>query len=136
MDPMKMNFRSTAVVTGKPGVFRPERTVDSGKTAAPSAQSFGEVLSQELDKTSPGVAFSKHAAQRAAQRSIDLSEASMARLNEGVRLAEKKGLNDTLILVDRTAFLVNVPNNTVITAVSGNELDGNVFTNIDGTVVI
>lgn len=136
MDPMRINFRSTAVVTGKPGLVQPERAVTTGKTAA-SAQSFGEVLGQELEKaSSSGVAFSKHAAQRAAQRSIDLSETSMARLNEGVRLAEQKGLNDTLILVDRTAFLVNVPNNTVITAVSGNELDGNVFTNIDGTVVI
>jgi len=132
---MRINFRSTAVVTGKPGLVQPERAVTTGKTVTP-AQSFGEVLGQELEKASSGVAFSKHAAQRAAQRSIDLSEASMARLNEGVRLAEQKGLNDTLILVDRTAFLVNVPNNTVITAVSGNELDGNVFTNIDGTVVI
>ena len=83
-----------------------------------------------------GVSFSKHAAQRAAQRSIDLSADNIARLNAGVRLAEEKGLNDTLILVDKTAFVVNVRNNLVITAVHGTDLDGNVFTNIDGTVIM
>ena len=74
--------------------------------------------------------------QRAAQGSIDLSQPNLDRLNEGVRLAGEKGLNDTLILIDQTAFLVNVPNNKVITAVNGGDLTGNVFTNIDGTVII
>jgi flagellar operon protein len=132
MDVTRLDFRSTAVVTGTPALPQHQSLQDS----ADSTQSFDEVLHQELAKVSDGVSFSKHAALRAEQRSIDLSETSIARLNQGVRLAEQKGLNDTLILVDRTAFLVNVPNNTVITAVHGNDLNGNVFTNIDGTVVI
>lgn len=133
MDSVRMKFCSSPVVTGTPGLAQ---QAVSKQTAQPT-QSFEAVFQQELARANDtGVSFSKHAAQRAQQRSIDLSEASMARLNEGVRLAGMKGLNDTLILVDKTAFLVNVPNNTVITAVNGNELDGNVFTNIDGTVVM
>ena len=122
---------AAAVVTGKPGIAQPQ--------AVPQTQQPKESFSQVLDTLlleQEGVSFSKHAAQRAAQRSIDLSADNIARLNAGVRLAEEKGLNDTLILVDKTAFVVNVPNNLVITAVHGTDLDGNVFTNIDGTVIM
>ena len=122
---------AAAVVTGKPGIAQPQ--------AVPQTQQPKESFSQVLDtllQEQEGVSFSKHAAQRAAQRSIDLSADNIARLNAGVRLAEEKGLGDTLILVDKTAFVVNVPNNLVITAVHGTDLDGNVFTNIDGTVIM
>ncbi len=122
---------AAAVVTGKPGIAQPQ--------AVPQTQQPKESFSQVLDtllQEQEGVSFSKHAAQRAAQRSIDLSADNIARLNAGVRLAEEKGLNDTLILVDKTAFVVNVRNNLVITAVHGTDLDGNVFTNIDGTVIM
>lgn len=122
---------AAAVVTGKPGIAQPQ--------AVPQTQQPSESFSQVLDtllREQEGVSFSKHAAQRAAQRSIDLSADNIARLNAGVRLAEEKGLGDTLILVDKTAFVVNVPNNLVITAVHGTDLDGNVFTNIDGTVIM
>ena len=122
---------AAAVVTGKPGIAQPQ--------AVPQTQQPKESFSQVLDtllQEQEGVSFSKHAAQRAAQRSIDLSADNIARLNAGVRLAEEKGLNDTLFLVDKTAFVVNVRNNLVITAVHGTDLDGNVFTNIDGTVIM
>lgn len=132
MDDARLKFYSKPIVTGTPA-FRPEKT--SQPSAAPESGSFRDVLKQQLDQQS-GVAFSKHAASRVAERSIDLSAAQMDRLNKGVKLAEEKGLDDTLILIDRSAFLVNVKNNTVITAVGENDLNGNVFTNIDGTVII
>ncbi len=40
------------------------------------------------------------------------------------------------MLVDQLAFIVNIPNNTVVTAMQQNETDENVFTNIDGAVII
>lgn len=98
---------------------------------------FEQVLQGQLQARQEPVSFSKHAAQRVAQRGIQLPEASMARLHEGLRLAEEKGIDgNTLILVDQTAFVVNVKNNKVITALQSGELAGSVFTNIDGTVII
>ena len=73
---------------------------------------------------------------RVMERNIDLSDENIERLNEGVKLAGEKGLDDTLILLDNAAFIVSVRNNTVITTVNKEEMTGNVFTNIDGTVVI
>jgi flagellar operon protein len=98
-------------------------------------RSFSEILAERI-KANSNINFSKHAIERVAQRNVDLNEAHMERLNEGVRLASQKGLGETLILIDQTAFIVNAKNNTVITTVSGNDLKGNVFSNIDGTVII
>lgn len=137
MNSIHTSFRASPVVTGKPSISQtaPVRSTSTATQSPSQGTSFADVLHAQLSQ-SQGVSFSKHAVQRAAQRSIDLSKPNLDRLNEGVRLAEEKGLNDTLILIDQTAFLVNVPNNKVITAVNGNDLTGNVFTNIDGTVII
>lgn len=98
--------------------------------------SFAEALQQKLDEKS-GVEFSKHAMQRLEERSIDLEQDStLERLNRGVELAAGKGSSETLVLVGRNAFVVSVKNNKVITTLSDSELQGNVFTNIDSTVIV
>lgn len=135
MNPIHTNFRPQPVVTGKPSLSPKSPSFSTSQSVTQQSPSFADVLQNQLSQNE-GVSFSKHAVQRAAQRSIDLSQPNLDRLNEGVRLAGEKGLNDTLILIDQTAFLVNVPNNKVITAVNGGDLTGNVFTNIDGTVII
>lgn len=129
-----LNRFTLPVVTGTPSIG--SHTAEKGKqTTATANPSFQSVLNGQLEQQSK-LTFSKHAAARAEERNIDLSESKLARLNAGVKLAEAKGLNDTLILVDKTAFLVNIKNNKVITTVSREDLVGNVFTNIDGTVII
>ncbi len=140
MSDLKINRHPTPVVTGKPIYPLTGTTGSSQKETAVSTKadtgkmSFGQVLQQQLNQQQ--VSFSKHATERVTTRSINLSESNLGRLNEGVRLAEQKGLDDTLILIDKTAFVVNVRNRVVITAVNESELNGNVFTNIDGAVVV
>ena len=67
---------------------------------------------------------------------MDVSSEKLDRLNEGVRMAEEKGLREPLILLGTNAFVVNVKNNKVVTVVNEDSLKGTVFTNIDGTVMI
>ena len=50
--------------------------------------------------------------------------------------AGDKGINESLVLVDSLAFIVNVPNKTVVTAMDQTETDTNIFTNIDGAVIM
>lgn len=97
--------------------------------------SFGSIIEQKIRENSQ-IEFSKHAIKRVVEREIDLSTNQLERLNYGVQLALQKGLNEPLILVDRTAFVVNVTNNKVITTVNEDSLMGNVFTNIDGAVIV
>jgi flagellar operon protein len=80
--------------------------------------------------------FSAHATQRLNERKIQLDQATLVKVNEAVDKAAAKGLEDTLILTPNSALIVNVGNRTVITAMDRGQLQGNVFTNIDGAVVI
>lgn len=97
--------------------------------------SFGSIIEQKIRENSQ-IEFSKHAIKRVVEREIDLSTNQLERLNYGVQLASQKGLNEPLILIDKTAFVVNVTNNKVITTVNEDALLGNVFTNIDGAVIV
>ena len=96
--------------------------------------SFQEVLRKQ--NGSGEVRFSKHAAGRLAERNIELTTGQMERLNEGAAKAGQKGIRESLVLVDELAFIVNIPNNTVVTAMNQSDTAQNVFTNIDGAVII
>ncbi len=99
-------------------------------------ESFAEALKQKIEEKQ-GVEFSKHAMQRLSERSIDItSDNTLERLNKGVEIAAEKGSNESLVLVGNNAFVVSVKNNKVITTVSQEELKGNIFTNIDSTVIM
>ena len=99
--------------------------------------SFAEALKHKIQENGQGVEFSKHAIQRISERSIDLTEGdTLERLNKGVEIAADKGSSETLVLVDTNAFVVSVKNNKVITTISKEELQGNIFTNIDSTVIM
>lgn len=128
------NLRPFTITTGSVNPYFPESGTANAQNRA-DAPSFQELLRQEIENGG-GVEFSKHAAQRIEQRKVEMSADSLQRLNEGVKIAQQKGLDDTLILIDKTAFIVSAQNNKVITTVSGNDIKGNVFTNIDGTVIV
>lgn len=102
-----------------------------------AAASFDSVLKQKLSGTSENVQtlkFSKHAANRLVDRNITLSDNQIERLSDGTQKAGEKGIKDSLVVVDELAFIVNIPNKTVITAMEKTETSENVFTNIDGAV--
>ena len=112
------------------GKSRPELV---GKEQGPS---FQQILNEKRGVTQTNeLKFSKHASSRLDSRNIELSANQIERLLEGTSKAENKGINDSLVIVDELAFIVNVPNKTVITAINQNESENNIFTNIDGAVI-
>lgn len=96
--------------------------------------SFREILEKQNDAGE--VKFSRHAKGRLADRNIELTKGQMDRLNEGAVRAQEKGIRESLVLVDGLAFIVNIPNHTVVTAMNQQDTAENVFTNIDGAVII
>lgn len=102
--------------------------------ASSNSESFDSILKKVQDSDEQ-VKFSRHAANRLNDRSIEMSESQMERLNSAAAQASEKGINESLILVDQLAFIVNVPNKTVITAMNQNDNNNQVFTNIDGAVI-
>ncbi|MBP3339022.1 MAG: flagellar protein [Lachnospiraceae bacterium] len=100
--------------------------------------SFNQVLEQTRinSRNVSELKFSKHADLRLAQRNISLSEDQISRLNEGAKRAMEKGINESLVIMDDLTFIVNVKNSTVVTAMDMESSKENVFTNIDGAVII
>jgi flagellar operon protein len=108
-----------------PAARRPE--------AAPGGRAFGDVLASRLQ--AQPLRFSAHALQRIERRGITLDDSAVQRLQDGVQRAAAKGSRDSLVVVDGTAFVVSVPNRTVITAVDREHMREQVFTNIDSAVI-
>jgi flagellar operon protein len=95
----------------------------------------GERFSQALDAAQRELTFSAHARSRLQSRNLDMTPEVMGKLEKAVSGAQRKGSRDSLILLRDMAFIVNIPNRTVITAMDGNSMKENVFTNIDSTVI-
>ena len=96
--------------------------------------SFNDVLSRI--KSNDSIKFSKHAMDRLNSRNISLTEDEIGRINDGVNKAQSKGVREALIMMDNKVFVASVQNKTIITAVAGEQLKDNVFTNIDGAVIV
>ncbi len=62
-----------------------------------------------------------------------MTKEQQARLEEAVDRAEEKGMTESLVMVDDLAFILNVKNKTIVTAV--NDTSNAVFTNIDGAII-
>ena len=106
--------------------------VNQAQQAKP-AESFRQVLENKIEENSR-VQFSKHANLRLAARNIDLSASQIERVESGMLKAKEKGIRDSLVMVDGVALVVNIGSRTVITALPGGSQ--NVFTNIDGAVIV
>lgn len=115
--------------------IRDQLLQNSPKTSnSPQSElSFQDIFQSTKEQTVDSLKFSKHANERLATRNINLSAEQMERLENGTTKAREKGIRESLVMVDDLAFIVNVKNNTVITAV-GDTADS-IFTNIDGAVV-
>lgn len=96
--------------------------------------SFNDVLSRL--KSNDQVKFSKHAIDRLNSRNIELSDDEISRINGGVDKAKSKGVREALIMMDNKVFVASVQNKTIITAAMDEQLKDNVFTNIDGAVIV
>ncbi len=125
------NFTSIERVAGT--YLNPK--VESKPLGNLDSTSFEEIFKQKLQSASE-LKFSKHASQRLDERNIVLSEDQSQRLEEGVLKASEKGITDSLVLVDDLAFIVNVPNQTVVTAMDQTRSEENILTNIDGAVIV
>jgi flagellar operon protein len=80
--------------------------------------------------------ISKHATERLEQRGINISQERWNKIEEKVSQAKAKGVSDSLVLLKDAALIVSAKNNTVITAMGRQEAAEQIFTNINGTIVM
>jgi flagellar operon protein len=110
-----------------------KKNTQAVSNSSQSEQSFDSILN---NKISSNVLFSKHAAKRLNNRSINMTDEQLKRVESGIDKADERGIKDSLVLVDNLALVVNVKNRVVITAMDEQSRNDNVFTNIDGAVIV
>ena len=116
------------------GVSQAERVQSSERREAKGR--FGALLQQERNAETFSVAFSKHAMARAEERGIEVTPALVDKLTDSVERAQAKGATNILAFDATRAFIINVPHGRVITTMSQEEMQENIFTNIDGAVLL
>ena len=99
---------------------------------------FEQLLQERIQQTqqTQELQFSKHAKERIDQRGIEMTSTLMNDLNNAVAKAKQKGAKDVVVIGPKEVFIVNVPNNIVVTTLSGAEMKNNIFTKIDSSVIL
>lgn len=113
---------------GQPGPVQPQKP-----QSTPQTDSFQQALDKALLLP---VKFSGHAQDRLAETGRKLTDAELQGIAKAVDRAAQKGSRDTLLLMRDLALVVSVKNRTVITAVEGERMKENIFTNIDSAVLL
>jgi len=80
--------------------------------------------------------FSRHAQSRIISREIEITDFEMSQLKRGIEKALEKGAKNSLIIINKTAFIVSIENKTVITILDQDSIKEKVFTNIDSAVLM
>ncbi len=130
---MVKNITPFDVVKGSKGPTG--QKASSVSSSLPQEATFGEVFRQLLASQS-SINVSKHAVKRIDDRGLNLSEADAQRFIRAVEKLRQKGSREALVLMGEKAFVVSVKNGTVVTALSGSDIEGRVFTNIDSAIVL
>jgi len=119
------------VIPGHNSGISPASPSRQKQHSARNAGSFSDALS----KAEQGVQFSNHAQKRMQTRDINLNDNGINRLNRAVEKAEKRGCRESLVLMDDMAFIINVKDRMIVTAMDVEQKGEGVFTRIDSVVL-
>lgn len=123
-----------------------EIKIQTSQTITPSTVGQGISTSSKVENTDNGISFaetlsqtqnlrfSNHAQKRLEARNINLTDDGITRLSNAVDKAEKRGGKESLVMVDDMAFIVNVRDRLVVTALDSKTRGEGVFTQIDSVV--
>ena len=100
---------------------------------------FKSLLDGKLNENKPvhgGIELSTHAAKRLEERKIDFHGEEYMKVKEAMGKLKAKGSQNSLIVSDKAAYIVDVKNNKLVTAVDKGSMSENIFTKIDSTMFI
>ncbi len=101
---------------------------------ASKSTEFSTILQESMEKRD--VQFSKHALTRMEESGLDYNETLQQDLNSAIEKARLKGAKDIVVIGRDNVFIVNVPNNVVVTTVDQARMKEHIFTNIDSAIIL
>ena len=103
---------------------------DSVQTSKVGDSNFKDLLNSSAND----IKFSQHAVKRLSERKIDMTSSEFIKIKEGFNKIKSKGGKDSLVVTDHGAYILDVDNRTVVTAMNKKDMAENVFTKIDSTL--
>ena len=116
-----------------PQPINPVGAVRQKPTVTKGGGQFDQLLQKAQQQSQ--VKFSGHALNRMEARGIDFNQGQLDRLQQAVAQVDAKGGRDSLVMLDDTALVVSIKNETVVTVVDREQMKNNVFTKIDSAVI-
>ncbi|WP_285766600.1 TIGR02530 family flagellar biosynthesis protein [Peribacillus sp. SI8-4] len=80
--------------------------------------------------------ISKHAQMRMDERNIQIAPQTWGEIEAKAYEAKKMGVTESLVITDNAALIISTKNNKVITVMGRNEASSQIFTNINGTIIL
>ncbi|MBL6989308.1 MAG: hypothetical protein ISR65_06005 [Bacteriovoracaceae bacterium] len=117
---------------------RKQVDLDKGPLDKSKPGEFDKLLSEKLGKKSglPKLQVSGHAAKRLQERNIALDGSEYLKLQNAVDKLKNKGGKESLVVTKNAAYIIDVNNGKIVTAVDKNSITENIFTKIDSTVFV
>jgi flagellar operon protein len=121
--------------TRSPQPVTPRYHNNTVKQSVRPTTSFADQLELAV-RDVPPMQISKHAKIRMEQRGITIPKETWEKIGVKVVEAKTKGIQDSLVVLKDAALIVSAKNQTVITAMDREEAHSQIFTNINGTILI
>jgi flagellar operon protein len=118
-----------------PGLPSTGRSAEETRTHDPPRTAFADLLRQ-VQLPGEGLRLSAHAQQRIAQRHIAFDTVLAQQLSQAVQELATKGAREALVLHPEAAFIISVPNRTIVTALDRQEMQQRIFTQIDSAYIL
>lgn len=125
----KLNFQPISTSSVSLGKQKP-------KVLNNATPGFQKYLHNAVESTNQKLIVSKHAQSRMNQRNINIDAATWNKIESQLKQARKMGVSESLVITDQAALVISAKNNTVITAMDREEASSQIFTNINGTILI
>lgn len=115
---------------------------NANKLKSGETSEFKNLLDSTLDQSAvaeqapKGIHLSTHAMRRLQERNLTLDKEEYTKLQTAMDRLKLKGGQDSLVITGKAAYIVDVPKNTIVTAIDKDSIGENVFTKIDSTILM
>jgi flagellar operon protein len=100
---------------------------------------FKNLLDEKIGQSSQnqhGIQLSKHALKRLQERSLEMDSDEFFKIKNAMEQLKAKGGRDSLVITDNAAYILDINNNKIVTAIDKENMNENVFTKIDSTMIL
>ena len=120
-----------------PGKVAGAKPAEKNENLKKTGTEKNEFEKELLAKSESGdLKISSHAMKRLQERSITMDGDEFMKLRGAVDKLANKGGKNSLVLTGKAAYIVDVPNSMIVTAMDKHSLSENVFTKIDSTLIL